>query len=114
MLKRVAIVAKNLGTVALLTAILPVNLALVFIALCSGALRQMFQPRPPRAALLQRKSILISGGKMSKALQLARFFHDAGHRVVLIESHSYWLTGHRFSRAVDKFYTVPKADADDY
>ena len=107
-------VAKSLATVALLTAVLPVNLALVFIAICSGALRQMLQPRQPRVAPLQRKSILISGGKMSKALQLARFFHHAGHRVVLIESHSYWLTGHRFSRAVDKFYTVPKADAEDY
>ena len=114
MLKRAAVVAKNLATIALLTAVLPVNLALVLAALGYGAYRQLLQPRQPRAALLQRKSILISGGKMSKALQLARFFHHAGHRVVLIESHAYWLTGHRFSRAVDKFYTVPKADADDY
>ena len=31
-------------------------------------------------------TILISGGKMTKALQLARSFHRAGHRVVLVES----------------------------
>ena len=114
MLRRAAVIAKNLGTVALLTAIMPVNLALVLTALGYGVLRRVFQPRQPHVAPLQRKSILISGGKMSKALQLARFFHRAGHRVVLIEGHSYWLTGHRFSRAVDKFYTVPNADADGY
>ena len=42
MLKRVAIVAKNLATVALLTVILPVNLALVLIALGYGAFLQLF------------------------------------------------------------------------
>ena len=46
---------------------------------------------------------------MTKALQLARSFHRAGHRVVLVESAKYRLTGHRFSRAVDRFYTVPEA-----
>ena len=45
---------------------------------------------------------------MTKALQLARSFHAAGHRVILVESAKYRLTGHRFSRAVDRFYAVPK------
>lgn len=31
---------------------------------------------------------------MTKALQLARSFHQTGHRVVLIETHKYWLVGH--------------------
>ena len=44
---------------------------------------------------------------MTKALQLARAFHRAGHRVVLVESAKYRLTGHRFSRAVDRFHAVP-------
>ena len=51
---------------------------------------------------------------MTKALQLARSFHSAGHRVVMIEGHKYWLVGHRFSRAVKRFYTVPDASADGY
>ena len=51
---------------------------------------------------------------MTKALQLARSFHQAGHRVILIESEKYWLTGHRFSRAVDRFYTVPPPQSPDY
>ena len=44
---------------------------------------------------------------MTKALTLARAFHRAGHRVVLVESAKYRLTGHRFSRAVAAFHTVP-------
>ena len=51
---------------------------------------------------------------MTKALQLARLFHQAGHRVVLVESHAYWLIGHRFSRAIDRFYTLPKSGAAGY
>lgn len=46
---------------------------------------------------------------MTKALHLARAFHLAGHRVVLAESAKYRWTGHRFSRAVDRFYTLPDA-----
>ena len=109
MLKQAAIVVKNLATVGLLTAALPVNIALVLTAIGWRAVRRLWQTSKPPSAPLHRKSILISGGKMSKALQLARFFHAAGHRVVLVESHAYWLTGHRFSRAVDKFCTLPKA-----
>ncbi len=47
---------------------------------------------------------------MTKALQLCRSFHAAGHRVLLVESPKYRLTGHRFSRAVDAFHTVPDPD----
>jgi len=114
MLTRVAIVAKNLAMIGLLMAVLPVNLALVVAAFGLRVVRQMGTADTPRPVSPQPKSILISGGKMSKALQLARLFHHAGHRVVLVESHAYWLTGNRFSSAVDKFYTLPKAGADDY
>ena len=51
---------------------------------------------------------------MTKALALARSFHRAGHRVILVESARYRLSGHRFSRAVDRFYTVPTPDAPGY
>lgn len=44
---------------------------------------------------------------MTKALQLARSFHAAGHQVFLVETDKYWLSGHRFSKAVKRFYTVP-------
>ncbi len=51
---------------------------------------------------------------MTKALQLARSFARAGHRVILIETPKYWLVGHRFSNAVDLFLTVPDPDHPDY
>jgi predicted ATP-grasp superfamily ATP-dependent carboligase len=44
---------------------------------------------------------------MTKALHLCRAFSAAGHRAVLVETHKYRFTGHRFSRAVDAFHVVP-------
>ncbi len=67
-----------------------------------------------RAQIRENPPCMISGGKMTKALHLARAFHAAGHRVVLVESARYRLTGHRFSRAVDRFYPVPDARDDGY
>lgn len=100
---------KTVATLSLLMLVLPLNFALTVIALLRATLVRL-----PRAAAPNPKTILVSGGKMTKALQLARSFHQAGHRVILIEAHKYWLTGHRFSRAVDRFYTVPNPDAPDY
>lgn len=102
-------VVKTLATLVLLLLVLPLNLALTAIALLRAIV-----VKPPRTVASHPKTILVSGGKMTKALQLARSFHGAGHRVILIESHKYWLTGHRFSWAVDRFYTVPKPQAKDY
>ncbi|QLE54106.1 ATP-grasp domain-containing protein [Nostoc sp. TCL26-01] len=96
---KIAAIIQNIGTLALLLLALPINAIIVFLSLLA------FRPVKTKAA--NPKNILISGGKMTKALQLARSFHAAGHRVVLLETHKYWLTGHRFSQAVDKFYTVP-------
>ena len=103
----------NVGrTVAALGALLltlPVDLALVAVAL---AMRR----RNPLAYSTegQRQTVLITGGKMTKALQLARSFHSAGHRVILVESKKYRFTGHRFSRAVDAFHCVPEPTAPGY
>ena len=102
-------VAKTAAVLVLLTLALPFNLALTAVALLGSTVL-----RPSRAVASDPKTVLISGGKMTKALQLARSFHSAGHRVILAESHKYWLSGHRFSRAVNRFYTIPKPEAKDY
>jgi predicted ATP-grasp superfamily ATP-dependent carboligase len=102
--------AKTVGTLALLQAALPVNAALTGVAL----LRSCVVQAPKTQPAAQPKTVLVSGGKMTKALQLARSFHAGGHRVILVESAKYRLTGHRFSRAVDRFYTVPKPQSPDY
>jgi predicted ATP-grasp superfamily ATP-dependent carboligase len=96
---------QNLGTLMLLLLALPINVTIVLISLISSGFLKLFRKK---VVASYPKTILISGGKMTKALQLARSFHAGGHRVVLVETHKYWLTGHRFSNAVSRFYTVPE------
>jgi predicted ATP-grasp superfamily ATP-dependent carboligase len=94
---------------ALLQLALPVNAAVTAGALAVSSVRRA------RPAVVDRpRTVLISGGKMTKALQLARSFHQAGHRVVLVETSKYRLTGHRFSRAVNAFHVVPDPRSADY
>jgi len=97
------------GALALLQLALPANLLLT----AAATLRSLLVAEPRRSAA-EPRTILLSGGKMTKALQLARSFHRAGHRVILVESDKYRLTGHRFSRDVDRFYTVPDPRSADY
>jgi hypothetical protein len=104
------VVPKTLGVLGLLLLALPFNLALTAAAL----VRSAFATTPRPAAVGPAKTVMISGGKMTKALQLARSFHAAGHRVILIESRKYRFTGHRFSRAVDRFCTVPRPQSPRY
>ncbi|GGF50645.1 hypothetical protein GCM10011519_25760 [Marmoricola endophyticus] len=102
--------ARTLGALALLTTALPANLVLTGAALARGAVRG----RPTPATPARRRTVLLTGGKMTKSLTLARAFHAAGHRVVLAESPTYRLSGHRFSRAVDAFRTIPDATDPSY
>ncbi len=106
-LRLAARAVRTLAAVGLLQATLPVNLVLVAASRSRPARRPV--PRDPR-----RRTVLVSGGKMTKALALARHFHAAGHRVVMVETARYRWTGHRFSRAVDAFHVVPDTDSPDY
>ncbi|MEM1334865.1 MAG: ATP-grasp enzyme [Actinomycetota bacterium] len=91
---------------ALLTVTLPVDLAIVAAAAVLGRLR----PLPtPTVDATEPRTVLITGGKMTKALVLARAFHRDGHRVVLAETARYRWSGHRFSNCVDEFHVVPDA-----
>ncbi len=105
--ERTFAVLQNLGTLALLAIALPLNCIVVLSVLLGNFFRAQ-----QRQINLNAKTVLLSGGKMTKALQLARSFSAAGHRVILVEAQKYWLTGHRFSQAVDRFYTVPAAQKD--
>jgi predicted ATP-grasp superfamily ATP-dependent carboligase len=101
---------QNLGTLTLLLILLPFNLAIVLAALLWQVVSKPF--RTKRQTSADAKRILLTGGKMTKALQLARSFSSAGHEVFLVETHKYWLSGHRFSNAVKGFYTVPAPEKD--
>ncbi|URD51184.1 ATP-grasp domain-containing protein [Chroococcidiopsis sp. CCNUC1] len=104
-------VFQNLGTLLLLAIAFPFNCIVVLTALLWNLVSKPFRDRGI-LPVSHPKNIMLTGGKMTKALQLARSFHMVGHRVVLVETHKYWLTGHRFSNAVDRFYTVPAPEKD--
>nr|WP_269327756.1 hypothetical protein [Kineosporia mesophila] len=71
-------------------------------------MRSRLHPAPAPVTAARPRTVMISGGKMTKALHLARSFHAAGHRVILLEQARYRFTGHRFSGAVDEFRVVPE------
>ncbi len=96
-----------------LAALLVLLIALPF-TLCIVGGAALTGRRDNRPTLDKPRNILISGGKMTKALQLARAFHRAGHRVVLTETYPYRITGHRFSNAVARFRVTPDPDSPDY
>lgn len=56
------------------------------------------------------RTILLTGGKMTKCLQLARLFHANGDKVIIAETPLYKFCGTRFSKAVDSFFTIPKIE----
>jgi predicted ATP-grasp superfamily ATP-dependent carboligase len=107
---KVLATGKTIGTLLLLSILLPISLLVVSVSLLLSLLISLF--RRSDAVTENPKTILLTGGKMTKALQLARSFKSAGHRVVLVETPKYWLSGHRFSNAVDRFYTVPVPEKD--
>jgi predicted ATP-grasp superfamily ATP-dependent carboligase len=100
---------RTAAALAGLAVTLPLDLAAVAAAVAAtrGA-------RPATTPAPTPRTVLLTGGKMTKSLQLARSFHLAGHRVVLAESARYRWSGHRFSRAVDRFHVVPEPGAPGY
>lgn len=100
-------IAKSIGTLALLLLLLPLNLTAVILTWLKGIFANNSQE-----IATEPKRVLITGAKMTKALQLARSFHRDGHEVYLVETHKYWLSGHRFSCAVKGFFTVPVPEKD--
>ncbi|UJA20372.1 ATP-grasp enzyme [Thermoleophilia bacterium SCSIO 60948] len=106
---RLRTTVRSAATLAGLGAVAPLNAALTFAAIVRGGSVRRGRELP-RAG----RTVLITGGKMTKALALARAFDRAGHRVILAEGAKYRLTGHRFSRAVSRFHVIPEPGADDY
>ena len=79
-------IVKNIATLALLLLLLPFNLTAVILTWIKGIVNSKSQQTAK-----ETKRILITGAKMTKALQLARSFHRDGHEVYLVETHKYWL-----------------------
>lgn len=104
--------AKTAASLLALAACAVPALALVGVAELRLALKPARRARPVGAA----RTVLLTGGKMTKALQLARMFDAVGCRVVLAETRKYRFCGARFSRSVDRFVTLPdfRNDGADY
>ncbi|MGK7941987.1 MAG: ATP-grasp enzyme [Crocosphaera sp.] len=100
---------KTIATLGLLLIVFPINFTIVFVSLI---ISWLMTPFSQRKVAKNPKKVLLTGGKMTKSLQLARSFYNAGHEVILVETDKYWLSGHRFSKAVKGFYTVPAPEKD--
>jgi predicted ATP-grasp superfamily ATP-dependent carboligase len=100
-----ATVFKSLGALLLLAIAFPFNLILVTFSLLWSSSR-LFSGSSS-ASIDNPRTVLIAGGRMTKALQMARSFHAAGHRVVLIDTEKFWHSGNQYSNSVAAFYTVP-------
>ncbi len=111
-MKILGVIFKSIATLMLLLLALPFNAAVVLAALLINWVVLLSRESYPVGITANSKTILLTGGKMTKALQLARSFHKAGHRVILVETAKYWLSGHRYSRAVSQFHTVPAPEQD--
>jgi hypothetical protein len=88
---------RAVATIAVLLAFAPVAAFLYVLAYLFG--------KPLRVGT--GRTVLVTGGKMTKSLHFVRWFARAGYRVVLVETPKYWHVGARFSRGVAAFYTVP-------
>ena len=62
------------------------------------------------------RTVLLTGAKMTKCLQLARMFHSEGNRVIVVATPLYKYCGTRFSNAIDAFKLIPtiQGDGEDY
>lgn len=107
--ERVLAQGKSLGILVLVLIALPVSASIVLVSLLWSSLTNLSRQQ---VSVEQPQTILLTGGKMTKALQLARSFRAAGHRVVLVETEKYWLSGNQYSNSVDRFYTVPTPQKD--
>eukprot|EP00450_Noctiluca_scintillans_P039709 CAMPEP_0194477082 /NCGR_PEP_ID=MMETSP0253-20130528/857_1 /TAXON_ID=2966 /ORGANISM="Noctiluca scintillans" /LENGTH=583 /DNA_ID=CAMNT_0039316005 /DNA_START=66 /DNA_END=1817 /DNA_ORIENTATION=+ len=107
--------------ITLLCAAVPISLLYVLFRFClhhvsSGSCRSASAIADESTDIDTPKVVLVTGGKMSKALHIARCLWRCGHKVVLVETEKYWCSGSRFSRSVWKFETVrcPRVDPEGY
>lgn len=102
---------KSVSTILILTLLLPITTGATCLSLIAGLLRITGDSK---SVGRNGKSVMLTGGKMTKALQLARLFHRSGYRVVFCETAEYRFTAHRFSNSVDRFEIVPRPGDADY
>jgi hypothetical protein len=102
---------RTISFLILLGLIFPLNLLITLFTIIFSKLINLIKQNQSISKLNPNsKRILISGGMMTKALQLCRAFHQAGHHIILVDEAINWLTGHRWSNSVERFYIVPSPE----
>ena len=87
---------------AVLVLMAPLSITVVFSVLLYSYLR-----KANKTSANIKKRVLLTGGKMTKSLQLARLFHRAGYQVLLAETEKYSCSGHAYSNCVTSFHLLP-------
>lgn len=90
--------------------ILGLSSAPVIVVMLLAEATRRFWTKPTRRS--SGRTVLLTGGKMTKCLQLARLFRASGDRVIVVETPRYRWCGTRFSSAVDAFFVVPDIEGD--
>lgn len=93
----------------LLQCMLPFSLACVAAAMLRRKVRVLLgREAEPEAPAGEMRTVLLTGGKMTKALLMARAIKRSSvpTRVVLVETEKFRFCGSRFSNCVDAFETV--------
>jgi hypothetical protein len=102
---------RTISFLILLGLIFPFNLFItLFTIIFSKLINLIKQNQSIPKSNPNSKRILISGGMMTKALQLCRAFNQAGHHIILVDEAINWLTGHQWSNSVERFYIVPSPE----
>lgn len=94
--------SQSLVYLVLLTSCLPITVVLYVLALSVRLISQNSTKKGVNCI-----NILLTGGKMTKSLQLARLLSREGHEVFLSETEKFSCTGHKYSRHVNKFFLLP-------
>ena len=101
--------ARTLFFLILLNLIFPFHLLITLLTYIISYLLNLIFSKKKSLSIVNphSKRILISGGRTTAALHLSRAFARVGHQIVLIDEEQNWLTGHRWSNSVERFYVHP-------
>ena len=95
--------ATSLTVLVVMVLLVPLSVFLMIFSIVSSRFARINELKS-----LSPKTVLITGGKMSKALQLARLLHKSGHKIILAETKKYWASGHAYSKAVSSYKLLPE------
>ena len=100
--------ARTILFLILLGLMFPLNLFITLFTLLLSYLTNLVQRKQTTTLVNPNaRRILISGGSTTRALQLCRSLRRAGHQIILVDESVHWLTGHRWSTSVERFYVHP-------